>query len=307
MENISRDSLAVRAPFNLQATVRLIQRRPSNEVDHWENRCYLRAFETANGVRLATVSNDGAIDAPALRLQIDGGPVSDVIAAELEATVRLMLGLNLEPAPTEWLSQQEPAFEPISTALRGFRAPRFPTLFETACRVLPFQQLSLDAGTAIVARFVRRFGASTIVDGREWHAFPSPTTIAETSVEAMRDVGVSRPKAAALRSLAERALAGELEIERFQSLPTDDALKQLVALPGVGPWTAAVILLRGMGRMDVFPTGDAGAARSLPAMLGLADRWTPADACDYAVRFGDRRGYLYFLGLGSHLKARGLL
>ena len=132
-------------------------------------------------------------------------------------------------------------------------------------------------------------------------------TIAEASVEALRKVGVSRPKAAALRSLAERALAGELETEHFQSLPTDAALKQLIALPGVGPWTAAVILLRGMRRMDVFPTGDVGAARSLPAMLGLADRWTPADACDYAVRFGDRRGYLYFLGLGSHLLARGLL
>ena len=121
MEEISRDSLAVRAPFNLQATVRLIQRRPSNEVDHWENGSYLRAFETANGVRLATVSNNGTIDAPALRLQIDGGPVANEIAAELAATFRLMLGLDHEPAPTDWLVELEPAFEPIATALRGFR------------------------------------------------------------------------------------------------------------------------------------------------------------------------------------------
>ncbi len=49
------------------------------------------------------------------------------------------------------------------------------------------------------------------------------------------------------------------------------------------------------------------AARNLPLLLGLADAWSPADACAFAERFGDRRGYLYFLGLGSQLVARGLI
>jgi 3-methyladenine DNA glycosylase/8-oxoguanine DNA glycosylase len=307
MDETPRNSFAVQAPFNLQATVRLIQRRPSNEVDHWENGRYLRAIETSGGVRRAAVVNVGTIDAPEVRLEIDGGPVSYEIVAEITTTLRLMLGLDHGPAPTAWLAEKEPAFAQVATALRGFRSPCFPTLFETACRVLPFQQLSLDAGTAIVGRFVRRFGASIVVDGREWHAFPSPETIAATPVEALREVGLSRPKAVALRSLAERALAGELVLARFQSLPTEDVLKQLIALPGVGPWTAAVIMLRGMRRMDVFPTGDVGAARNLPALLGRSERWTPTDASEFAVRFGDRRGYLYFLGLGAQLLARGLI
>jgi hypothetical protein len=60
-------------------------------------------------------------------------------------------------------------------------------------------------------------------------------------------------------------------------------------------------------RMDVFPAGDVGAAHNLPALLGLSEGWSPADASAFAARFGDRRGYLYFLGLGAQLLSRGVL
>ena len=298
--------LAVGSPFNLQATVRLIQRRP-NGVDHWERSRYLRAFETGQGTRLAIVVNDGTVDAPDVRLQIAGGSVDDETTRAAATTLRWVLGLDANPAPTTWLTEREPAFEPVASALRGFRAPCFPTLFETICRVLPFQQLSLDAGTAIVSRFVERFGAELSANGRSLFAFPDPETIAQAPIEALREVGLSRPKATALRSLAMRALAGELEVAHFQTRSTEDALKELNALPGVGPWTAGVILLRGLRRMEVFPTGDVGAARSLPALLGLSARWSPAEASEYAAQFGDRRCYLYFLGLGAQLLTRGLL
>jgi hypothetical protein len=63
-------------------------------------------------------------------------------------------------------------------------------------------------------------------------------------------------------------------------------------------------LLRGFGRLDVFPPGDVGAARGLAPLLQLNQRMS----IDRAVeRFGDRRGYLYFCGLGASLLARGLI
>jgi DNA-3-methyladenine glycosylase II len=85
------------------------------------------------------------------------------------------------------------------------------------------------------------------------------------------------------------------------------ALAELQTLPGIGPWSAGLVLLRGLRRMDVFPAGDVGAARNLPALLGLSEGWSPADASAFAARFGDRRGYLYFLGLGAQLLSRGLI
>jgi DNA-3-methyladenine glycosylase II len=299
--------LPTKAPFNLEATVRLLQRRPTNRVDHWEDGRFLRVLATASGLRLVAVSNGGMIDEPDIRAEILGGPVTPAVETEIAAKLRWILGLDADPAPVDWLGEMDARIAPVATALRGFRPPCFPTLFETCGAVIPYQQLSLDAGTAILGRVIEQFGAALTIAGRTWCAFPSPQTILDAPGDDLRAAGLSRTKVIALQKLATLAIAGELDGSHFQSLPTESALKQLIALPGIGPWSAGLILLRGLRRMDVFPPGDVGVARSLTALLGLDTPLTAADSCDYAERFGNRRGYLYFLCLGSQLLSRGLI
>jgi 3-methyladenine DNA glycosylase/8-oxoguanine DNA glycosylase len=299
--------LPVAGPFNLEGTVRLLQRRPANRIDRWEDGHYLRAFQTAEGPRLVTLMNAGTVDVPDVRLEILGGSVSSETARDVTKTVRWMLGCDADPAPTVWLAEMEPRFGAVATALHGFRPPCFPTLFETCASVLPFQQFSLAAGTAIVGRLVERFGPSLTIANRAWFAFPAPEAVAEAPVAALRDVGLSQAKAVALQALAWHALAEDLNAAHYQSLPTGVALKELETLPGIGPWSAGLILLRGLRRMEIFPAGDVGAARNLPALLGLTASWSPADASAFADGFADRRGYLYFLGLGAQLLSRGFI
>lgn len=66
------DHLPVAGPFNLEVTVRLLQRRPANRVDHWQDGRYLRVFQTAEGPRLAALTNMGTVDVPDVRLEILG-------------------------------------------------------------------------------------------------------------------------------------------------------------------------------------------------------------------------------------------
>lgn len=292
--------------FNLEATVRLLQRRPANRVDRWRDDSYLRAFVTTEGSRRIRVWNAGTIAEPDVRLDILGGEVSPATAATLTATVRRMLGLDLPAAPAAWLIEMEPRLAPVAKAMHGFRPPCFPSLFETFAAVIPFQQLSLDAGTAIVGRFVEAFGV-TVTGSQRWFAFPAPEAIIAASPEALRATGLSRTKVASLQAIAKLSVDGTLEAMRLDTLATDDALRALRELPGIGPWSAGLVLLRGLRRMDVFPPGDVGAARSLTALLGLPELLTPAQANAIADRFGDRRGYLYFLCLGGQLLATGAL
>jgi DNA-3-methyladenine glycosylase II len=184
------------------------------------------------------------------------------------------------------------------------RPPRFANLFESFVNVVPFQQLSLDAGVAIVGRLVERFGRRTVYAGRQLHGSPAAHAIATARIDHLRACGLSRAKADTLRNLARAVEARELSEEGIAQMTSRQALQTLMELPGIGPWSAALVLLRGFGRLDVFPPGDAGAARGLGALLQLAR----GASIDRAVeRFGDRRGYLYFCGLGAALLKRGLI
>ncbi len=296
--------LPTRPPFHFEATVRVLQRRPNNPVEVFDHGRYLRVFRTAHGLALAAVQNRGSIDAPDVRLSICSGDPSGADRSTIEHAVRAALGLDVDPAPLSVAAERLPSLRPTALALRGMRPPRFVELFEIFANVVPFQQLSLDAGAAILRRLVERFGERLVHDGATFFAFPSPHAVARARLPALLACGLSRSKAGSLRRLARIVDSGEVTADVIGSLGTNDALEALVALPGIGPWSAAVILLRGFGRLDVFPAGDSGALRGLTALLRLP---TPA-ALERAVeRFGDCRGYLYFCGLGGRLLAERLI
>jgi DNA-3-methyladenine glycosylase II len=296
--------LATPAPFHLEATVRVLQRRPANAVEIWEEGRWLHVFTTAEGLVLTAVENRGSIDAPDVRLSILAGALSADARSGLRRNVRKMLGLDVDPVPLRAAADRVPALRPTARALRGMRPPRFGGLFDVFANVVPFQQLSLDAGTAIVGRLVERFGERVLLDHRSFAALPTAASIAGARLPALLKCGLSRSKAESLRSLAKAVDGGELTEEAIAELSTRDALTTLMELPGIGPWSAALVLLRGFGRLEVFPPGDSGAARGLNALLRLR---TPSALGGVVERFGDCRGYLYFCGLGASLLARGLI
>ena len=295
--------LPTAAPFHLEATVRVLQRRPSSH-EVWDHGRHLRVFTTADGLVLTAVANRGSIDAPDVRLSILAGAPSAVTRRSLERTVGTMLGLHLDPAPLHTAAMRLRGLQPTALSLRGMRPPRFATLFDAFANVVPFQQLSLDAGAAIVSRLVARFGEQVLHGGRRFAAFPTASAVAGARLTALLACGLSRSKAESLRYLAKAVEAGELRDEAIAELSTAEALKRLIELPGIGPWSAALVLLRGFGRLEVFPPGDSGAQRGLNALLNLP---TPESLTDVVQRFGDYRGYLYFCGLGGSLLAKGLI
>jgi DNA-3-methyladenine glycosylase II len=151
------------------------------------------------------------------------------------------------------------------------------------------QQLSVLAARAIYGRLIARF------DGRA----PTPQEILADEPEELRAAaGLSRAKVGFLRSLAEHVLSGELELERLDSLPDDEVTAELVAVKGLGEWTAQMFLMFHLQRPDVLPTGDLGIRRAierayglgaLPApveMISIAEPWRPHRtlACRYLWR-----------------------
>lgn len=296
-------SLATRAPFHLEATVRVLQRRPANAVDRWERGAYERVLTLSRGAVLIEVRSHGTVDNPDLRLSIRAGDASAKTRAEAEATIRRILGLDIDPVPLQRSVNAQRSIRTTCSALRGMRPPRFASLFETFASIVPFQQLSLDAGIAIVARLVMRFGSQLEHDGCRFRAFPSVRRVANARVASLRACGLSQQKALTLIGLAQLIEAGELTEVDLAGMSASAALARLTALSGIGPWSAALVLLRGLGRLDVFPPGDVGAARGLRALTGL----DPRALEPFIARFGENRGYLYFCALGASLLSKGYI
>ena len=156
-------------------------------------------------------------------------------------------------------------------------------------RAIVGQQLSTKAARTIFGRLTERY------DGRT----PTPAEILADDPEEMRAAaGLSRAKAGYLRSLAEHVVSGELELERLDAMPDDEVIAELVAVKGLGRWTADMFLQFHLGRPDVLPVGDLGIRRAVERAYGLdglpdpdmltriAEPWRPYRtlACRYLWR-----------------------
>jgi DNA-3-methyladenine glycosylase II len=127
-------------------------------------------------------------------------------------------------------------------------------------RSITGQQLSVRAAAVIHQRVLEFFGGEV----------PTPEQILAADPEQLRRAaGLSRAKTEYLRSLAGHVTRGELELERLGELPDEQVIAELVAVKGIGVWTAQMFLMFHLGREDVMPTGDLGIRRAVMIEYGL--------------------------------------
>jgi DNA-3-methyladenine glycosylase II len=141
-----------------------------------------------------------------------------------------------------------------------------------------------------MGRLVQRLSPTVQHCGITLYPFPEPDAFLDASAQALRAIGLSHQKSRALLSAAMAVRSDEIRTARIEQLPSADAARLLQSLPGIGPWSAANILLRGFGRLDVFPMGDSGAMANIRLLSGDAN----VDLAKVLTELGDMRGMLYF-------------
>ena len=166
------------------------------------------------------------------------------------------------------------------------------TSFQALMRAIVFQQLSGKAARTILDRFLEQFPK-----GR----FPTPEEIKKLPEAKFRSAGMSTQKTGYLKDLASKFLDGTINPRRFKTMSDEDIRAHVIAVKGVGPWTADMFLMFTLGRPDVLPTGDLGIQKAmqklfklkeLPTpekMIALSEWWRPfrTVACWYLWRLSD--------------------
>lgn len=298
--------LAVEPPFDLRLTVEALRRRPSNLVERYEDGEYRRLLWLEGQHRVIAVRQDQVGTATVRARALDGmlTPTARTLAMHC---VERMLGLNLDLAPVWRRIGADARLTLLGAGVAGLKPPRFANLWETVMNVVPFQQVSLDAGIAIVNRVVCALGVEWRWAGRTWYGFPTAEVVARTAPTMLRSCGLSAAKTRTLLGLARLITAGALSEWDLCALGDAAALTRLTSLAGIGPWSASLILLRGLGRLSVFPPGDSGAARNLRRLLDADEASSLALArTELLDALGPYQGYLYFMLLGQSLRQRGI-
>jgi len=241
-------------------------------LEEWDGTTFSRVLDLPHGsavVQLSPAPDGGAGVTVRLRL----AELRDLGAAVTRC--RRMLDLDADPAAVDDVLGADPALAPLVTAAPGRRVPASPDAPELAVRAVLGQQVSVAGARTLTARVVA--AAGTLLPepvGTLTHAFPRPEALADADLTAVGLTGARRRTVHALAAaLAERSIPLDPGADR------EEAGRSLLAVPGIGPWTAALVGLRGLADPDVWLPGDLALRRSLAA-LGSSDtdaatRWRP--------------------------------
>lgn len=153
----------------------------------------------------------------------------------------------------------------LATRLRRRSEERPADAYGALLRAIVGQQLSTKAARTIYMRVLEIFGGGT----------PSPQQLLEASEADLRAAGLSGRKVEYIRDLASHVLSGELELDRLGELADEEVIEEIVAVRGLGRWTAEMFLIFHLERPDVLSGGDLGIRKAIQIEYGLEEMPAP--------------------------------
>jgi DNA-3-methyladenine glycosylase II len=295
-----------RGPFRLDLTAWALRRRPHNAVDRWDTATYERVVSLDGGPVALSVTQVAGPDAPRLSIVLAGERIDQRAEALARRALDRLLGLSVDLSPFAAMAAPDPLLGPLAAHLRGLKPPRFPTVFEALVNGVACQQLSLAVGIHLLNRLTADRGRATSARPEGPRAFPDPEDLASLQPDDLKRHGFSSTKARTIIETAQAIVAGDLDLEALQGLEDGAAIERLTSLRGVGRWTAEYVLLRGLGRLHVFPGDDVGAHNKLRQLFAID---TPLDheaVGRLVARWHPYAGVVYFHLLLDSLSRAGL-
>ncbi len=239
--------LAVRGPFDLALTTARFRAFGPDRASLWHEDALYRAV---GGRELRVAAAPGGVEV-------------EPLDAATEPVVCAVLGLGFELAPFYAWAARDETLAPLAARFAGFRPSLSPDPFEALVTSITAQQVSLRSAVAIRNRLVGRFGVRI---GVAW-AFPTRARLAAAGEEELVAVGFSRRKAEYVVGLARSGL----DLDGLAALPDEEVKACIVAVRGLGEWTADWFLARHLARPRAWPAGDLALRKAVRALYGEVD------------------------------------
>jgi DNA-3-methyladenine glycosylase II len=227
-----------------------------------------------------------------LEIKVFGDPsVRQMI--EARALGRRIFSLDHPVARIYGMMSQDPRLRALCRKYNGLRIIETPSIFEMGATAIIGQQVNLRFTAKIKRQMVGLWGRRVRLAGHEYVGFPTAESMCRLPAWKLRSIQFSRRKAEYLIAFAEAVASGELDDELFHKLPDEEARRQLTRYRGIGDWTADMILMRALGRLDILPSQDTG-VRTAYGLVFRRDRPTSEDLVKLASSWKGFRSYATF-------------
>jgi DNA-3-methyladenine glycosylase II len=272
-------TLVPRGPFSLAASIRFLEgftparySGPDPADGVLELAFPVEGSWRTVGVRVRQDAAGGEADARPVTAEIvSPAEPDDDLVAEVRPQVERILSLDVDGSGFAAVGERDPVVGEVQRRYPGLRPVGFWSPYEAAAWTVIGHRIRITQAAAIKARMAERLGEAVSFGGRVAHAFPSPQRLARLDTFP----GLAGRKPEWLRSLAQAALDGQLNAARLRAMPPGEALADLKKLPGIGDFSAGLILLRGAGAPDAVPNAEPRLARAVALAYGLSGPATP--------------------------------
>jgi 3-methyladenine DNA glycosylase/8-oxoguanine DNA glycosylase len=221
-------------------------------------------------------------------------PIAGSAGDQARDYLRRLLGLHADPEPFERLVSASPRLAPLVAGRLGLRIPQTPDLFDGLTWVIVGQQINLAFAYVLRRRLAERAGVPISGGMGGVLAPPSAEAVANLTVEELGRMQFSRRKAEYLIGAAQKIVAGELDLARLATVPPEEAEAGLVAVRGIGRWSAQYLMMRAFGLEDCVPVGDAGLVKGLARFFNLPERPDQAETLELMRPFAPYRSWATF-------------
>ena len=266
-------TLVPRGPFSLAASIRFLE--------GFTPAAYRGSVPGTDDVLELAFPVQGSWQTVGVRVRQDSAGVtaeivsrqapSPGLVAEVRPQVERILSLDVDGSGFAAVGERDPVVGEVQRLYPGLRPVGFWSPYEAAAWTIIGHRIRITQAAAVKARMAKELGEPVSLGGRVVHAFLSPERLAKLGMFP----GLAGRKPEWLRSVAEAALDGQLDASRLRATPHDEAMADLKKLPGIGEFSAGLILLRGAGDPDAVPGQEPRLARAVALAYGLPGPATP--------------------------------
>lgn len=238
-------------------------------------------------------SGEGSVERPQLAYTLTSAtPISATEHAALRERLSRFLSLDDDLRPFYACAEADPVLAPVVAARYGLHQPTFLTPFEIACWAVLTQRAPIAIARRVKDRLTARYGAALTVEGAVYRAFPEVATLAAAAPDDLAALVGNSRKVEYLQAVI--AFFSQADETFLRTGPLDEVIAQLRGVRGLGAWSVAFILVRGLGRIDYALPTDEALTRAAARLYNGGQPLAPAEMRRLLDRYGETRGYWAF-------------